>query len=76
LKSLNPSPLKKPRVKTGKFGNINLVIALLIVVGLLRIASTYGVFWQTADEPAHVATGMEWLSQGKYTRETKTLAEL
>jgi 4-amino-4-deoxy-L-arabinose transferase-like glycosyltransferase len=69
MKFLNPPPLKKPLVKTGKFGNINLIIALLIVVGLLRIASTYGVFWQTADEPAHVATGMEWLSQGKYTYE-------
>ena len=56
-------------MKIGKLGNLNFVIALLIVVGLLRIVSTYGVFWQTADEPAHVATGMEWLSQGKYTYE-------
>ncbi len=67
MKSLTPPPLKK--LKTGKFGNINLVIAFLIIVSLLRITSTYGVFWQTSDEPAHVAAGMEWLSLGKYTYE-------
>ncbi len=57
------------KIKIGKFGAINLIITLLIVIALLRIVSTYGVFWQTADEPAHIAAGMEWLDQGNYTYE-------
>ena len=41
----------------------------MIVIGLLRIISTYDVFWQTWDEPAHVAAGMEWLEKGRYEYE-------
>ncbi|NJN00002.1 MAG: hypothetical protein HC800_25245 [Phormidesmis sp. RL_2_1] len=46
------------------------LIALIIAVGCLRIVSTYSIFWQTWDEPFHIAAGMEWLDQGKYTYET------
>jgi hypothetical protein len=44
-----------------------LAVALLILVGLLRISSTYNVFWQSWDAPAHIARGMEWIDRGKYT---------
>src|SRR5574341_1470572 len=44
-----------------------LALALLMVIGLIRIFSTYRVFWQTWDEPSHIAAGMEWLDAGKYT---------
>src|SRR5271165_7058662 len=42
---------------------------LLAGIGVARIVSTYHVFSQTTDEPAHVATGMEWLQRGTYTFE-------
>lgn len=43
--------------------------ALLTVIALVRIVSTYGVFSQTWDEPAHIAAGLEWLQRGTYTYE-------
>lgn len=46
-----------------------LLIVLMIVVGCLRIGLTYSVFWQTIDEPFHIAAGMEWLDKGQYTYE-------
>jgi hypothetical protein len=39
--------------------------------GALAIASTYRVFSQTHDEPAHIAAGMEWLTAGEYTFEVQ-----
>ena len=42
-----------------------LVLAFLLIA-TVRIATTYTVFNHTADEPAHVACGMEWLAQGQY----------
>ncbi|HEV7920243.1 MAG TPA: glycosyltransferase family 39 protein [Thermoanaerobaculia bacterium] len=44
-----------------------LVVIVLTAIACLRIASTYTVFSQTADEPAHVAAGMELLVQHRYT---------
>ncbi len=46
-----------------------LLIILIVIVGLLRISSTYSIFWQTWDEPAHIAAGMEWLDRKHYTYE-------
>ena len=37
----------------------------------LAIVSTYHVFSQTFDEPAHIGAGMEWLSRGTYTFEAQ-----
>jgi hypothetical protein len=37
-----------------------------VVIGAARIVSTYGVFSQTWDEPAHIAAGMEWLDRRHY----------
>ncbi len=48
----------------------SLILAVaLIVLGTIRIAATYTVFSHTADEPAHIASGMEWLDKGVYTWE-------
>lgn len=46
-----------------------LLIVLMIPLGCLRVIDTYRYFWQTCDEPAHIAAGMEWLDEGKYTYE-------
>jgi len=45
---------------------VGVVLLLLAGIGVARIISTYQVFSQTTDEPAHLATGMEWLEQGTY----------
>ena len=41
----------------------------LLAFATLRIAATYSVFNHTADEPGHIAVGMQWLDQGAYTYE-------
>ena len=46
-----------------------ILVALCLLAGIARIVSTYPVFNQTWDEPAHVAAGMEWLDRGPYTYE-------
>jgi 4-amino-4-deoxy-L-arabinose transferase-like glycosyltransferase len=50
----------------------SLFCVLLVVFGAARIVSTYHVFSQTTDEPAHIACGMEWLERGTYTFEAIT----
>jgi 4-amino-4-deoxy-L-arabinose transferase-like glycosyltransferase len=42
------------------------IVLAAALLGVLRIASTWTVFSQTADEPAHVAAGFEWLAQKTY----------
>src|SRR5215469_13381434 len=42
------------------------IVLSLVLLGSLRIVSTYDVFNQTWDEPAHIACGMEWLQKGVY----------
>jgi hypothetical protein len=42
------------------------IVVALVLLATVRIAATYTVFNHTADEPAHVACGMEWLAQGQY----------
>ena len=39
---------------------------LLIVVPLVRVASTYHIFSVTNDEPFHIKAGLEWLQHGTY----------
>lgn len=44
-------------------------VTLLLLIALLssaRIATTWGVFSQTADEPTHVVCGFEWLTTDGY----------
>ena len=45
------------------------LVTACLAIGAARIVSTYHVFNQTWDEPAHVAAGMQWLDQGRYTYE-------
>jgi hypothetical protein len=42
---------------------------LLVLVGSLRIASTWTTFTQTIDEPFHIACGIEWWDARTYERE-------
>jgi 4-amino-4-deoxy-L-arabinose transferase-like glycosyltransferase len=44
-----------------------LIAAVLSLAAVIGVVSTYSVFSQTSDEPAHIACGMEWLSRGTYT---------
>lgn len=52
------------RRATAAFG-----ITLLLAVGVARIVATYGTFSQVWDEPAHIATGLEWLQRGEFRME-------
>jgi 4-amino-4-deoxy-L-arabinose transferase-like glycosyltransferase len=45
------------------------LVLALILLGTIRIAATYTVSYHTADEPAHIACGMQWLSLGVYRYE-------
>ena len=45
------------------------LVTALIVFGLIRIALTYPILHHTSDEPAHLACGMEWLSEKVYRYE-------
>jgi len=42
---------------------------LLVLIAVVRIVATYPAFWQTYDEPAHLAGGMQWLDEGRYEYE-------
>ncbi len=57
--------------RLGRFSTVHgHALALgLVLIGSLRIASTYTVFSHTTDEPAHIACGMQWLDQGTYQYE-------
>ena len=50
---------------------LGMVLALLLLTGIgaARVVATYHVFSQVTDEPAHLATGMEWLQYGAYSFE-------
>lgn len=43
-----------------------LLAAAFLLLGVGRLATTWRVFSQTYDEPAHVACGLEWLSRHTY----------
>jgi 4-amino-4-deoxy-L-arabinose transferase-like glycosyltransferase len=55
-----------------------LLLALLVAVAVVRVVLTYPVFSQTADEPFHVATGVQWWATGEYglDREHPPLARI
>ena len=42
------------------------ILGLIVLIGLVRIVATYRVFCETFDEPAHIASGIEWLDRGTY----------
>ena len=41
-------------------------IALIVAIGVVRVATTDRVFAQVIDEPVHVAAGYGWLADGTY----------
>jgi 4-amino-4-deoxy-L-arabinose transferase-like glycosyltransferase len=43
-----------------------LLVAMMVAVGVARIAATYPVLNQVFDEPAHLASGIEYLQTGGY----------
>ena len=45
------------------------VLFLIVFASCARVASTYHVFSETWDEGLHIATGLQWLDEGKYTYE-------
>ena len=45
--------------------------ALVACLAAIAVISTYPVFNQTFDEPAHLAAGMEWLDRGVYLYEAQ-----
>ncbi|HYI09607.1 MAG TPA: glycosyltransferase family 39 protein [Thermoanaerobaculia bacterium] len=47
-------------------GRVAALLAILTLVAIARIAATYPVFSLTADEPYHIAAGLEWLTQDSY----------
>jgi hypothetical protein len=60
------SPL---RLASSRVALPHLLALLLLLIGVARIVSTYGVFSQAYDEPAHLACGMEWLDKGTFSLE-------
>ena len=44
-------------------------VLVILSLGTLPIIGTYPVFSHTADEPAHIAAGMELLDRGSFTYE-------
>jgi hypothetical protein len=46
-----------------------ILLTVMITIGLLRVTATYGSFWQTWDEPAHIAAGMELVDKNSFTYE-------
>ena len=44
-------------------------VLVILALGTLPIIGTYPVFSHTADEPAHIAAGMELLDRGSFTYE-------
>lgn len=49
----------------------SLLPACLIALAAVRIVSTYSVFGNTGDEPAHMACGLQYLAQHVYRYETQ-----
>src|SRR5262249_44960574 len=44
-----------------------LILASIVLIAVARIATTYRVFSQTADEPIHLAAGYDFLKTGRQT---------
>lgn len=45
------------------------IVLALVLAASARIVATYRVYNHTADEPAHIACGLEWLDRGTYRLE-------
>jgi Dolichyl-phosphate-mannose-protein mannosyltransferase len=60
-------PMNAPIHSSSRIARLAALFLVLIAIG--RIVSTYHVFNQAYDEPAHIACGMEWLDKGTFKME-------
>ncbi len=67
--AIQSSPPFSERLESFLARRATAITLALIVLGTVRIVSTYTVFNHTSDEPAHIASGMQWLDQGTYRYE-------
>jgi len=58
-------PLRREQTSWSVFA----LAALLVLISVWRIVSTYRIFSQVWDEPAHIACGLQWWQQGVYKLE-------
>jgi 4-amino-4-deoxy-L-arabinose transferase-like glycosyltransferase len=42
------------------------IVAAILLLSVLRVASTWPVFSQTTDEPIHILSGFQWLTSAQY----------
>jgi hypothetical protein len=66
VRAVNPTTALRLSPDSRAWRIVALVVTLIAVAA---IVSTYRVFNNMYDEPAHLAAGMEWLSRGTYTYE-------
>jgi hypothetical protein len=66
---LGDLPMNLPGIPDATSTRWRWAAALLGAVAIAGIASTYRVFNNFYDEPAHIAAGMEWLDRGTFTLE-------
>ena len=57
-----PPDMKAPDLRA----SLITLLVLLTVLPLIRVASTYHVFSETADEPVHLAAGFQRLTSDRY----------
>ena len=64
-----------PSLRSGRNpGPLPLWLALFAaVLATVLIVRSYSAFYQTSDEPAHIACGMQWLDRGTYLYEYEAL---
>jgi hypothetical protein len=58
-----------PRRRSFSLSIPAIAAAAVMLLASVAIVRTHGVYSGTFDEPSHVAAGMEWLDQGRFTYE-------
>ena len=58
--------MEEPAAPDRARGHVILAV-LLVLIGSVRIVSTYTALSHTIDEPEHLGCGMEWMARGTYT---------
>ena len=53
----------------GATGGILVACVIFILLGALRIVSTYTIFSLTNDERTNIGSGIEWLTEGQYSND-------
>lgn len=64
-----PAELPPISILTPLGKHSGILALLLVLIASARIAAMYTVFNHTADEPAHIASGMQWLDRHAYLYE-------